>query len=161
MRGRPPLAYVLKAADRQRLQQIANDGQVLHRVARRARALLALDRGERIVEIVHWMGVERTSLWQVWQRYQQRGVEAIFDAPRSGRPPVFSPSATGHDRALRLHGPQRLRGAPAPVGLPQLATGGGGAGRRPLYPLHHRSSPPGGGQFAAAPQSLLEDGPSR
>ena len=82
------------------------------------------------------------------QRYQQRGVEALFDAPRSGRPQVFSLPAPGHDRAHRRHGPQRLRVAPAPVGLPQLAAGGGGAGRRARYPLPPQSSPSGAGQVA-------------
>jgi hypothetical protein len=73
MRGRHPLAYTLKSADRRQLEQIARDGQVLQRVAKRARALLALDQGERSIEIVHWTGVERTSLGQLWQRYRQRG----------------------------------------------------------------------------------------
>src|SRR5713101_8049099 len=130
MRGRHPFGYTLQAADRRQLQQIASEGQVLQRVARRARALLALDRGERIVEIVHWTGVERTSLWYLWQRYQQRGVEAIFDAPRSGRPRGFSPAATGRHRTHGLHGAQSVRSAPAPLGLSQLATSGGRASRR-------------------------------
>ena len=63
MRGRHPLGYTLKTVDRRQLEQIASEGQVLQRVAKRARALLALDRGERMVEIVRWTGVERTSLW--------------------------------------------------------------------------------------------------
>ena len=157
MRGRYPFAYRLKAADRLYLNQIASDGQVLQRMAKRAQALLALDRGERIVEIVHWTGIRRTGLWRLWQRYQQRGVEAIFDAPRSGRPAVFSLPAASHDRAYRLYGPQRLRLAPAPVGLPQLAAGRGGAGRRRVYPLHDSGAHLGRGQSATAPQSLLED----
>jgi hypothetical protein len=52
----------LKTADRRQLEQVAGDGQVLQRVTKRAQALLALDRGERIEEIVHWTGVKRTGL---------------------------------------------------------------------------------------------------
>ena len=63
MRGRQPAEYPLKAVDRQLLEHSAWDGQGVQRVARRAQALLALARGERIVDIVHWSGVERTSLW--------------------------------------------------------------------------------------------------
>jgi hypothetical protein len=63
MRGRQPAEYPLKAVDRQLLEQSAWDGQGVQRVARRAQALRALDRGERIVDIVYWSGVERTSLW--------------------------------------------------------------------------------------------------
>ena len=103
MRGRQPFVYRLRTVDRQYLQEILADGQLIHRVANRARALLALDRGERIVEIVHWMGWSRMGLWQLWQRYEQCGVDAIFDAERSGRPPVFSPAAARPDRAHRVH----------------------------------------------------------
>jgi Winged helix-turn helix len=103
MRGRLPWPYRLREADRQHLHQILADGQQLQRVAKRAQALLALDRGERIVEIVHWLGWSRMGLWELWQRYQAWGVTAIFDAERSGRPPVFSPTAARPDRAHRVH----------------------------------------------------------
>jgi hypothetical protein len=57
----------------------------------------SLDRGERIVEILHWLGMSRAGLWYLWQRYLEHGVEAIFDAERSGRPAIFSPAGTGSD----------------------------------------------------------------
>lgn len=103
MKGRKPLEYRLCDADRRYLNEIVADGQLIQRVANRARALLALDRGERIVEIGRWLGWSRKGLWHLWQRYQQRGVDAIFDGERSGRPPVFSPSGAGPDRACGLH----------------------------------------------------------
>lgn len=103
MKGRNPWLYRLREADRQYLHEILADGQLLHRVAKRAQALLALHRGERIVEIVHWLGWSRMGLWELWQRYQARGVDAIFDSERSGRPPVFSPAAARADRAHRVH----------------------------------------------------------
>jgi Winged helix-turn helix len=149
MRGRKPSEYFLRAVDRQLLEQIARDGQGVQRVARRAQALLALDRGERIVDIVHWSGVERTSLWYLWQRYQQRGVEVIFDAPRSGRPRVFSPAAASRNRTRGVHRSAGLRGARIPVGLSPLAAGRGRASHRRFPPLHTRSPYPGPGQFAA------------
>jgi hypothetical protein len=103
MRGRRPLPYRLRDADRQYLHEILADGQLVHRVAKRAQALLALDRGERIVETVHWLGWSRMGLWNLWQRYQAWGVDAIFDGERSGRPPVFSPAAARADRTYRMH----------------------------------------------------------
>lgn len=99
MKGRKPLEYKLKEADRRYLYEILSDGKLMQRIANRAHALLALDRGEQILEIIHWIGFSRMGLWQLWQRYQERGVEAIFDNERSGRPPVFSPSGTSRDRA--------------------------------------------------------------
>ena len=103
MSGRCPNDYKLQAGDRRYLNEVTRDGQVIQRIANRARALLALDRGARRVEIVEWLGVSRSSLWYLWQRYEERGVEAIFDEERSGRPPVFSPSRTCQDRAPDLH----------------------------------------------------------
>jgi len=55
MRGRKPFAYRLCEAERRYVQAILVDGQRLQRVANRARALLALDRGERLVDIAHWL----------------------------------------------------------------------------------------------------------
>lgn len=122
VRGRWPDEYKLPARDRKHLTAIAADGSWLQRVATRARALLALDRGERMVATVRWLGVRRTTLWYLWQHYTERGVEAIFGLERSGRPPTFSPSRTGRDRARRLHRASDLRTARAPVGLPHAAT---------------------------------------
>jgi hypothetical protein len=93
MKGRTPRAYQLSEADRQYLQAIVADGQLIQRVGHRAQALLALDRGERLQEIGHWLGWSRMGLWYLWQRYQQYGVDAIFAAERRGRPPGFSPAA--------------------------------------------------------------------
>lgn len=92
MKGRLPNEYTLRDKDRCYLRSIAKDGQLIQRIANRARALLALDRGERIVDILMWTGMSRMGVWHLWQRYCQRGVEAIFDLERSGRPNVFSPS---------------------------------------------------------------------
>jgi hypothetical protein len=97
MRGRKSHAYQLRDGDRRSLEAILADGQLIQRVAKRAWALLALDRGEHIGDIVHWLGWSRMGLWYLWHRYEQYGVEAIFDAERSGRPAVFSPTRTRPD----------------------------------------------------------------
>jgi hypothetical protein len=90
MRGRKPSEYRLQQEDRDYLNELLCNGLLPLREAKRVQALLALDRGERIEEIVHWIGLSRGAVWYLWQRYQERGVEAIFDADRSGRPVVFS-----------------------------------------------------------------------
>ena len=84
MRGRHPLAYTLTTADRRHLEQVAGAGQVPQRVAKRAQALLALDRGERILEIGHWTGLRRTSLWRLWQRYQPGSAQVRWFRERAG-----------------------------------------------------------------------------
>jgi hypothetical protein len=97
MRGRKPLGYRLREGDRQYLQAILADGHLMQRIANRARAFLALDRGEHMGDIVYWLGWSRMGLWYLWQRYEQYGVDAMVDAERSGRPPVFSPTRTRSD----------------------------------------------------------------
>jgi hypothetical protein len=67
MRGRTPLPYRLREADRQALEALLADGHLSQRVASRAQALLALNRGERIHAIVHWLGWSRPGLWHLWQ----------------------------------------------------------------------------------------------
>jgi hypothetical protein len=103
MKGRMPNDYGLAPTDRRLLVELADNGQLIQRIATRARVLLALDRGERIVEIVRWLGMSRTNIWELWQRYQRRGVDAVFDEERSGRPPVFSPTGENQHRADRLY----------------------------------------------------------
>src|SRR2546425_5930861 len=109
MKGRKPFEYRLRDAERRYLNEIVRDGQQLQRVAKRAHILLALDRGERIVEIMRWLGVSRMGVWHVWQRYQHHGVAAIVDEERSGRPVVFSPAGAGANRAGCLYRASRLR----------------------------------------------------
>ena len=46
MKGRKPAEYRLNTKDRRYLQEVASEGQMIQRVANRARALLALDRWE-------------------------------------------------------------------------------------------------------------------
>ena len=103
MRGRLPSEYKLKLNDKRDLTAIVKDGQLMQRIANRARALLALDRGERIVEILRWTGLSRMGVWHLWQRYSERGIDAIFDEERSGRPPTFSPSEASRDRESRVY----------------------------------------------------------
>jgi hypothetical protein len=63
MKGRKPAEYKLSVNDWRYLNEIVTDGQLLQRVANRARILLALDRGERIVEILPWVRVSRLTVW--------------------------------------------------------------------------------------------------
>ena len=161
MRGRKPSEYSLTAGDRQLLAEGARYGQGQQRGARRAQALLALDRGERSVDSVHWSGRERTSLGYLWQRYQQRGSAAIVDAPRSGRPRIFSPSAARRKRRRSLHRSARFWEAGVAVGLSHLATSRGRAGSRRFQPLDNPRPHAGAGQFAASSQSVLEDRATR
>ena len=145
MKGCKPAAYHLSAVDRRYLHTIVRDGGQLQRVARRAHMLLALDRGERIVEIMRWLNVSRMGIWHLWQRYRQRGIEAIFDEERSGRPVVFSPAGARANRADRVYRPRSLRVTLHPLGLSKSTAVRGRARRGGYDPLHDGGADSGRG----------------
>lgn len=74
------------------------DGRIEQRVARRARILLAMADPETIVaQLSEKVEVTRVAIWKLCRRYEADGLEALFDAPRSGRPWEISPLGTGWD----------------------------------------------------------------
>ena len=90
MRGRKPHLLSLSEVDKNELQKVAKSGKTEQRIARRARILLALASPQTIVnELAEYVQMTPTAIWQICRRYEQRGIEAIYDAPRSGRPRVF------------------------------------------------------------------------
>jgi winged helix-turn helix protein len=150
MKGCKPATYHLRAGDRRYLQAIVRDGSQLQRVARRAHILLALDRGERIVEIMRGLNVSRMGIWHLRQRYQQRGVEAIFDEKRSGRPVVFSPAGARANRADGVYRPRSVRSTLHPLGLSEPTAVRGRARCGGHDPLHDGGADSRRGQSAPA-----------
>ena len=110
MKGRKPFVYRLRAAERCYLRVIVGEGQQSQRVAMRARAVLALDRGERIVmEIAGTTrkaaraaigaagGSVRTAIVMVRREVSRSAAEALLAAsdnhlrPILGDPPPVEP----------------------------------------------------------------------
>jgi len=99
MRGRKPEPLVLKSKDEKTLQQLLRDGQTPVRIARRAQILLnCAEDGRRVLLVSDKVDQNRTTVWRVCERYRDAGLEAaLYDAPRTGRPRVFSRTRTyGH-----------------------------------------------------------------
>ena len=91
MRRRPPKVIRVSRADRRELQRIVDDGRTEQRVARRSRVLLAMTNPETIVDdLAHEVRMTRTGIWYVCRRYEHVGLDAIYDAPRAGRPREIS-----------------------------------------------------------------------
>ena len=91
MRRRPPSHIHLKNAERKELQRILRDGRTEQRVARRSRVLLAMEDPDSIVdELSEQVAMTRVGIWYVCRRYETVGLDAIFDAPRAGRPREIS-----------------------------------------------------------------------
>lgn len=96
MRGRKADPFRLKPKDEHYLHELLRDGNTPLKVARRAQILLGrMDNEQAIVRLGKKVEQDRATIWRVRERYEQGGLEAaLYDAPRSGRPRVFSPSRT-------------------------------------------------------------------
>lgn len=91
MPGRKPKAFKLKLKDVIELRALLRDGHTPQRVAQRARILLAGAQHERSQAVADKVDQNRTTIWRVCDRYRQAGLSAaLYDAPRSGRPRLFS-----------------------------------------------------------------------
>ena len=98
MRRRPPYLIHLSAQDRPQLESLVQDGRTQQRVARRARILLAMSDPATVVEgLAERVAQTRVAIWCLCRRYEEVGTEAVFDAPRCGRPWEISPLAAGPD----------------------------------------------------------------
>lgn len=91
MRRRPPKVVRLTRAERRELQRIRDDGRTEQRTARRSHVLLTMSEPKTIVEdLAHQVRMTRTGIWYVCRRFEQVGLDAIYDAPRAGRPREIS-----------------------------------------------------------------------
>lgn len=97
MRGRKPRGVELKPEDVPKLEALVHSGKTEQRTARRARVLLGMRRGERVKQLSERVEQDPSTVWRVCRRYEERGIEAVYDAPRSGRPPEISPPRAGTD----------------------------------------------------------------
>jgi hypothetical protein len=98
MRRRPPHFIEISTSDRRHLEDLLRDGRTEQRVARRARILLAMTDPHTVVEhLAGQVAQTRFAIWHLCRRYEEIGIAAIFDAPRSGRPWEISPLGARRD----------------------------------------------------------------
>ncbi|HEY5352958.1 MAG TPA: IS630 family transposase [Streptosporangiaceae bacterium] len=83
-------ALVLRQGDRERLAELARLPSVPSGLAKRARMVLLAAEGMPNAQIARTAGVSRPTVIGWRDRYQQGGVAALEDEPRSGRPPEIS-----------------------------------------------------------------------
>src|ERR671932_937836 len=78
------------------------------RLAERARLLLWAHEGWRVSELVHKLGVSDPTI-RVWiKRFNAQGLAGLQDAPRSGRPPTYTPEQVAEELAAALSDPNTL-----------------------------------------------------
>ena len=99
MGGRYPDKFVLRRKDKVLVLEVLRDGQTPLKVARRALILLGRADGQQSIAVLEEkVGQDRTTIWRVCERYERGGLDAaLYDAPRSGRPRVFSLARTAED----------------------------------------------------------------
>jgi hypothetical protein len=118
MRGRKsPVSIHLTLQEQLELEAILRRTMASAGLAHRARIILLLAEGHSITATALQVQDQRRIVRKWGQRYQQHRLQGLLDAPRTGRPPVFSPgggTACGQDR-LRAAG--SVRPFPVPMGL--------------------------------------------
>src|SRR5580692_3883355 len=86
-----PLKVVLDREQRIVLDEIARSLTYSYRDVIRARTILLLADGVSQAEVARRVGLRRRIVRKWAERFVERGLRGLDDAPRSGRPPRFSP----------------------------------------------------------------------
>jgi transposase len=93
MAGRPEAGVVrLNLKRRRKLDQIINAGTSPQRLVLRARIVLAAAAGHTNAAIARLLGTTVTTVRTWRDRFARRGIPALFDTRRPGRPEVHGPS---------------------------------------------------------------------
>jgi transposase len=85
------VAIQLAREDRDSLREIVGRQRGEVRLHRRARMVLLAEAGDSVSSIAGTTGSSRFRVRQWLRRFEEHGVEALGDLPRSGRPPVVTP----------------------------------------------------------------------
>jgi len=95
------LKVTLDREQRMVLEEIARTLTYPYRDVQRARLILWLANGMAQAEVSRRIGLRRRIVRKWAERFVERGLLGLADAPRSGRPPRFSPD--------RDHAPDQAR----------------------------------------------------
>jgi squalene cyclase len=96
MRGRKPEKFQLKPKDKAYLRKLLRDGKTPWRIVRRAQILLQrAETNQGVGSLSEKFAQSASTIWRICQRYRDGDLQAaLYDAPRAGRPCVFSQKAT-------------------------------------------------------------------
>jgi transposase len=97
MRGRiSGIVVRLSGVTRRRLEHTVRRTTTPAGVARRARAVLLIAAGERYAHVARRVGMSERYVRMWVRRFLDRGIRGLYDKPRPGRPPTFSPVVALH-----------------------------------------------------------------
>lgn len=99
----------LSACDRVALQALVTKPSLSVKVFRRAQGLLKLDAGQSLQQVAASLEVNYNTVATWRDRYKEKGLRALEDAPRSGRPVHIDGSQRAHVTALACSTPPEGR----------------------------------------------------
>jgi hypothetical protein len=97
-----PLQLALSSDERVELRRIIRRPMQFNGVATRARIVLLFDGGTPIKRIAASLFLRREVVRMWLERFIKDRLEGLYDLPRSGRPPTFSPGSGVADGENRL-----------------------------------------------------------
>jgi len=89
--NKTPITILLTVEEREELERVVRAQTSTQRDVRRARIILAMAGGAPLSRVAAEVGVDRKVVRQWATRFVRKRLRGLVDAPRSGRPPVFSP----------------------------------------------------------------------
>lgn len=92
MQGRKsPIKIELEEEERKKLEHIIKSYKTPLGKAMRIKIVLMISEGHSLTHIGRELKVQRRIVRKWGKRYMEKGIKGLEDAPRSGRPPGFSP----------------------------------------------------------------------
>jgi hypothetical protein len=89
--NKTPIKVELTSDERQVLEQVARSLAMPHRDVVRAQTILLLAEGRSVSAVGRQVGRARRIVCKWAGRFNRKRLRGLDDAPRSGRPPRFSP----------------------------------------------------------------------
>jgi hypothetical protein len=100
------MSITLSDEEQRRLHHLVRSPGVKSGLARRARIVLLLVAGVPILQIALRVGLQRRLVYEWLRRFQGDRIDGLYDRPRPGRAPGFSPCAHHGSDQTRLRDAQ-------------------------------------------------------
>jgi hypothetical protein len=100
--NKTPIQIILTVDEREVLELVARSFAVAHRDVVRARTILLLSEGLSLSAVSRRVGLQRRIVHKWGKRFERKRLLGLDDAPRSGRPPRFSPDRGNAPGEARL-----------------------------------------------------------
>src|SRR5580658_3693003 len=99
---RSPIRITLSPDEHAQLQHLMRSTTAPNGLVQRARMVVLFAEGIPIIEVARRVAVQRRIVKKWLRRFAARRLDGLEDAPRPGRPPVFSPRCRAPRREDRV-----------------------------------------------------------